>query len=39
MIKRKQLQNKKIFLAHGTQDQLLPINLAEENYKALTELG
>lgn len=40
MIKSKaQLQNKKIFLAHGTQDQLLPINLAEENYKALTELG
>jgi phospholipase/carboxylesterase len=34
-----QLQNKKIFLAHGTQDQLLTINLAEENYKALTALG
>lgn len=40
MIKSKaQLQNKKIFLAHGTQDQLLAINLAEENYKALTNLG
>jgi phospholipase/carboxylesterase len=34
-----QLQNKKIFLAHGTQDQLLNINLAEENYKALIALG
>lgn len=33
------LQNKKIFLAHGTQDQLLTINLAEENYKALTAFG
>jgi phospholipase/carboxylesterase len=33
------LQNKKIFLAHGTQDQLLNINLAEENYKALIALG
>lgn len=33
------LQNKKIFLAHGTQDQLLTINLAEENYKVLTALG
>ena len=40
MIKSKaQLQNKKIFLAHGTQDQLLTINLAEENYKVLTALG
>lgn len=34
-----QLKNKKIFLAHGTQDQLLNINLAEENYKALIALG
>jgi phospholipase/carboxylesterase len=40
MMKSKaQLQNKKIFLANGTQDQLLTINLAEENYKALTALG
>lgn len=34
-----QLQNKKIFLAHGTQDQLITINVAEENYKALMALG
>ena len=34
-----QLKNEKIYLAHGTQDQLLTINLAEENYKALTALG
>ena len=40
MIKSKaQLHNKKIFLAHGTKDQLLTINLAEENYKTLKELG
>lgn len=40
MIKAKALlQNKKIFLAHGTQDQLLTINVAEENYKILNELG
>jgi len=40
MIKSKaQLQNKKVFLAHGTQDQLITINVAEENYKALKALG
>lgn len=33
------LQNKKIFLAHGTQDQVITINAAEENYKTLNELG
>ncbi|HRG59618.1 MAG TPA: esterase [Bacteroidia bacterium] len=40
LIKSKaQLQNKKIFLAHGTQDQLLTITIADENYNTLKALG